>query len=114
VTVTPNFAKVRSISGKCSGDELRTVMSPPVIAPSARNVAISWKSSAKRNRRAELAAARHAQPRGAEPVDRDADHRDELAELLHAARRRVSAWRCRWPPSRTAKLGGRHRCVVEP
>ena len=49
VTVTPNFSKVRSISGNCSGAVLRTAMAPPVIAPSARKVVISWKSSLKRN-----------------------------------------------------------------
>lgn len=46
-TCTPNFAKQRSISGNCSGAELATRTSPPVIAPSARKVTISWKSSAK-------------------------------------------------------------------
>ncbi|MNT30989.1 hypothetical protein D3C72_1668090 [compost metagenome] len=46
---TPNLAKVRSISGKLPGVLLRTTTSPPVIAPSARKVVISWKSSSKVN-----------------------------------------------------------------
>ena len=46
---TPNLANVRSISGKLPGVLLRTTTSPPVIAPSARKVVISWKSSSNVN-----------------------------------------------------------------
>jgi hypothetical protein len=40
-TCTPNLAKVRSISGNCSGAEFFTVTQPPVMAPSAMKVTAS-------------------------------------------------------------------------
>jgi hypothetical protein len=81
---TPNLAKVRSISGNCSGVEFFTSTQPPVMAPSARKVTISWKSSAKVKSPppSSLHAVDH-QARGAQPFDARAQHLHEGAELLH-------------------------------
>ncbi len=82
---TPNLAKVRSSSGNCADAPLRTATLPPVIAPSARKVATSWKSSAKVYSAPpqRIQAVHRAAASVPVPAMRRAHLAQERAELLH-------------------------------